>query len=299
MALHCERGSHGKNWFTQCSCFSCQPVESSRIRSIRHMTAPPQPHSSQATTELLRAHVRIVLVAPEYPGNVGSTARAMSTMGLTQLYVVNPVCNPLADEAYWLAHAAADVLSGLRVVPTLEEALADTVFSIGTSRRQRRQHFPFFTPDETANTVLQKMHSGPVALVFGRESSGLSNDELELCSAQSCIMSVSEDHSLNLAQAVMVYCYVLYQQALLPHEREFALNLAHHAELQALYGRIGEAIAALGLQPATTMENFVDRFRRVFGRVPMESRDVRLLLKFLSRTTHVIRLLQEGKSLPY
>jgi TrmH family RNA methyltransferase len=209
-------------------------------------------------------------------------------MGLSQLWIVDPACDPFADEAVWLAHAAGDLLRSARIVPTLREALAETVFSIGTSRQVRRQRLPYFTPEQAAAAVLERIPSGPVALVFGRESSGLSNEELEQCSAQSMIMSVGEEHSLNLAQAVMVYCYVLYQASLQPTEREFALRLATHVEYEALYERIGEALEALEIQPASTLENFLARYRRVFNRMPLESRDVRVLLKFLGRTVQKV-----------
>src|SRR5262245_21452356 len=111
-------------------------------------------------------NVRIVLVAPEYPGNVGSTARAMFTMGLTDLWIVSPVCNPHADEAYWLAQSAAEVLRGARVVATLEEALADTVFSVGTTRRVRRVGYPIFSPDEVAAELGKRADDQPAAIVF-------------------------------------------------------------------------------------------------------------------------------------
>ncbi|HTI51918.1 MAG TPA: RNA methyltransferase, partial [Planctomycetaceae bacterium] len=146
-------------------------------------------------------NVRIVLVQPESPGNVGSAARAMQTMGLSDLVVVAPVCNLEADEAYMLAHSAADLVRNLRIVSTLAEALADTVFSVGTTRRTRRVGYPIFTPEEAARQIRGRADCQPVALVFGRESSGLTNPELALCSIQSTIPCATEQHSLNLAQA--------------------------------------------------------------------------------------------------
>src|SRR5262249_14046179 len=171
-------------------------------------------------------NVRIVLVAPEYPGNVGSAARAMFTMGLSQLFVVDPACDPRADEAYWLAHSAAEIVKNLRGVERLEEALAGTVFSVGTTRRTRRVGYPIFTPEQAAIQALERGREAAVAIVFGRESSGLTNPELALCSIQSTVPTATENHSLNLAQAVLVYCYALHQASLSPAEREHSWQLA-------------------------------------------------------------------------
>lgn len=229
------------------------------------------------------ADVRIVLVEPEHPGNIGSTARAMQTMGLSQLYLVQPACNPLADEAFWLASSASDLLRQAIVVSSLAEALKDTVLSVGTTRRTRRQGYPIYTPEETATLVLQRSGPEPVAIVFGRESKGLSNPELAMCSVHSTIPTKSEKHSLNLAQSVMLYAYAVYQASLNPVERQHSWDLATHAQLESFYAKLGKAFEENGLRPATTMENYVARFRRVLGRVPLEARDLNLLHKLVSR----------------
>lgn len=241
------------------------------------------------TSTAFPANVRIVLVQPEYPGNVGSAARAMLTMGLSQLVVVAPACDPRSEEALWMAHNAASVVHDLVVVETLEAALAETVFSIGTTRRTRRIHYPIFTPEEVAAQILERTTDQPVALVFGRESAGLTNSELALCSIQSTIATASEQHVLNLAQAVQVYCYALLQAALAPHEREYRWSLATHVELEHFYAHLAETLAHLRTKPASTMDSYVNRFRRVLSRLPLESRDVNLLHKLLSKV-------QEGVS---
>lgn len=228
-------------------------------------------------------NIRIVLVQPETPGNVGSAARAMQTMGLSQLILVDPVCDPHADEAYMLAHSAAEVVREATVVASLEEALADTVFSVGTTRRTRRVGYPVYTPEEVAQEIRRRTEDEPVAIVFGRESSGLDNPELARCSIQSTIPCATETQSLNLAQAVQVYSYTLYQASLTPAERNYQWTLASHHELERFYAHLQDALGRLGTKPATTMENYVARFRRVLSRTPLESRDVRLLHKLLKR----------------
>jgi TrmH family RNA methyltransferase len=228
-------------------------------------------------------NVRIVLVEPEYPGNVGSAARAMFTLGMAQLFVVNPVCDPHADEAWWLAHSAADVLKNLRVVPRLEDALADSVFSVGTTRRIRRVGYPIFAPEEAVAQIRAREEIAPVAIVFGRESSGLTNPELALCSIQSTIPTATENHSLNLAQAVLIYCYLLFQSSLQPAEREPQWKLATHTEMEHFYGHLQQTLTNVRMKPATTMESYLARFRRVISRIPLEARDVNLLHKLLAK----------------
>jgi TrmH family RNA methyltransferase len=228
-------------------------------------------------------NVRIVLVEPEYPGNVGSAARAMFTLGLSQLFVVNPVCDPRAEEAFWLAHSAEGILKGMHVVGRLEEALADTVFSVGTTRRVRRVGYPIYTPEETVAQIRAREGDAPVAIVFGRESSGLTNSELALCSIQSTVPTATENHSLNLAQAVLIYCYLLFQSSLDPSESAPQWKLATHSEMEHFYGHLQETLTRLRMKPATTMESYLTRFRRVISRIPLESRDVNLLHKLLAK----------------
>jgi TrmH family RNA methyltransferase len=225
--------------------------------------------------------VRIVLVEPESPGNIGAAARAMKTMGLARLWLVAPQCDPRAEEALRMAHNAEEILEQTRVVETLEEALAGTGFSVATSQRLRRQDIPFYTPEEVAEMALERAAEHDVALVFGRESSGLTNHELSLCSALSMAPSATRLPALNLAQAVMVYSYVMYQASLRPEERHFQWHLAAHEELEQFYAHLAQTLTGLGAHPATTLEAYIDKFRRIFSRIPLESRDVNLLHKLL------------------
>jgi len=232
-------------------------------------------------------NIRIILVEPEFQGNIGSAARALKTMGLSQLWVVNPACEPRGEEAVRLAHNSNDVLQQVRIVDRLEEALAETSFSIATTRRVRRQQSPYFNPEEAGRLVVERGTGGPVAVVFGRESSGLTNPELEMCSVQSTIAAATENQSLNLAQAVMVYTYSIYQASLMPSDRTFQWQLSSHDEQEQFYAHLATTLKVLGARPATTMENYVARFRRVISRMPLESRDVRLLRKVLTRMNAV------------
>ncbi|HEY3964643.1 MAG TPA: RNA methyltransferase [Planctomycetaceae bacterium] len=229
------------------------------------------------------ANVRIVLVAPEHPGNVGSAARALFTMGLSQLCVVSPACDPQGDDAYCLAHNAAEVVRNLRVFSRLEDALADTVFSVGTTRRTRRVGYPILLPEEAVAEIQGRGSESSVAIVFGRESSGLTNPELALCSIQSTIPAATDNHSLNLAQAVLVYCYALHRAGAGEELHASYGKLVTHVELEHFYDHLTETLTRLRTKPATTMESYVARFRRVLSRIPLETRDVNLLHKLLAK----------------
>jgi tRNA (cytidine32/uridine32-2'-O)-methyltransferase len=227
--------------------------------------------------------VRFVLVSPEHPGNIGSAARALFTMGLSRLVIVNPACDPHADEAYILAHNAAEVVRNLQVVSSLEEALSDTMFSVGTTRRTRRVGYPVVFPEEAVSQIQSRGADVPVAIVFGRESSGLTNPELALCSIHSTIPAATENHSLNLAQAVLIYCYTLHRAATAGETPPGEFNLATHTEWERFYSHLADSLTLLRTKPATTMENYIARFRRVLSRVPLETRDLNLLHKLLRK----------------
>jgi TrmH family RNA methyltransferase len=229
------------------------------------------------------ANVRIVLVAPEHPGNIGSAARALFTMGLSQLAVVSPACDPQADDACCLAHNAAEIVRNLRVYESLKDALADTMFSVGTTRRTRRVGYPIVLPEEAVAEIRNRGPEAPVAIVFGRESSGLTNPELALCSIQSTIPAATENHSLNLAQAVLVYCYALHRATFAGAPPGNNWKLATHIEQERFYEHLTRTLTLLRTKPATTMDNYVARFRRVLSRVPLETRDVNLLHKLLAK----------------
>ncbi|MCC5883943.1 MAG: RNA methyltransferase [Halomonas sp.] len=157
------------------------------------------------------ANIRIVLVQTFHPGNIGASARAMKTMGLTELVLVNPRCFPDA-EASRLAAGAEDVVDGARVVASLEEAVADCVQVVGASARLRSLPLPHYDePESMARELVASAASDPVALVFGRERYGLTNDEIRLCSHQVSIPANPEYGILNLSQAVQVLAYEVFK----------------------------------------------------------------------------------------
>lgn len=155
-------------------------------------------------------NVRIVLVATSHPGNIGASARAMKTMGVRQLDLVTPKSFPSA-EVTALAAGADDILSRARVHEDLQSAIGDCTYVLGSSARARNISWPVITPDRAARQILELTAGGDtqVAVLFGRESAGLSNDEIELCNAVIEIPASPVFSSLNLAAAVQVICYEL------------------------------------------------------------------------------------------
>lgn len=157
--------------------------------------------------------VRIVLVNTSHPGNIGSAARAMKTMGLTEMVLVNPVSFP-HPKAGEMSAGADDVLDQARVVGSLAEAIADCTLVVGTSARFRRIPWPLLTPRQMADKVKAEPESGKTAIVFGREQSGLTNEELESCHCHIHIPANPDYSSLNLAMAVQIAAYELRMASL-------------------------------------------------------------------------------------
>lgn len=151
-------------------------------------------------------NIRIVLVETSHTGNMGSVARAMKTMGLTNLWLVNPLVKP-DSQAIALAAGASDVIGNAQIVDTLDEALAGCSLVVGTSARSRTLPWPMLDPRECGLKSVAEAANTPVALVFGRERVGLTNDELQKCHYHVAIAANPEYSSLNLAMAVQVIAY--------------------------------------------------------------------------------------------
>ncbi len=153
--------------------------------------------------------LHIVLVAPARPENVGAAARAMKTMGFTSLRIVDSEAH-LQPAARWVAHGAGDILDTVQTFPSLAQALADVDFTVATTARSRARFHYYCTPQQLVGQLAERQQwARQAALVFGREDSGLTNEELELADLLTGVPMVADYPSLNLGQAVMVYCYQL------------------------------------------------------------------------------------------
>ena len=236
---------------------------------------------------------RIVLVGTQHPGNIGSAARAMKTMGLHELALVAPERFP-DPEAFALSAGASDVLDEASVHASLGEALADCRLVIATTARQRSVPMPELSPREAAVRLHEAAADGPVALVFGRERTGLENEELQLCHAAVCIPANPAYSSLNLAQAVQVLCYEwrmagLESQPRPAQPREDDEPPATHAELEGFFAHLGAFMDEIDFHKGKDPAVVTQRLRRLFLRAGPDSRELRILRGLLSDTQRLLR----------
>jgi TrmH family RNA methyltransferase len=243
------------------------------------MSSTPESH--------LFTNIRVVLCHTSHPGNIGSTARAMKTMGLSRLYLVRPKHFP-DSEANSLAVNAADLLETAVVTETLEEALADCQFVIGVSGKERSLSQQVMTVREAAQEVKSVAGHSQVALVFGTEMSGLSNAEADLCHVLATIPANPEYTSLNLAQAVQIMSYetrmAITTGAL--HYAEKPVELATQEDLERLYEHMREVLEYIGYINPRAPKKLFERLRRLYGRSRLEKEEVNLLRGILTLTVN-------------
>ncbi|AHE98842.1 RNA methyltransferase [Thioalkalivibrio paradoxus] len=234
------------------------------------------------------ARIRVVLVGTTHPGNIGSAARAMKAMGLSDLVLVDPQRFPAA-EATALAAGADDLLARARVLSRLDDAVADCVWVVGTSARRRGHSVPVFTPEPAARELVARTSGGPVALVFGRESSGLTNAELDRCTALVQIPTDPDFSSLNLAAAVQVLAYAC-RSAVLAGDADSAAagggteRYATQAEMDALFEHYQRALVQIEFLDPEKPRHLMRRLRHLYQRAGLTANEVRILRGILTHT---------------
>jgi tRNA/rRNA methyltransferase/tRNA (cytidine32/uridine32-2'-O)-methyltransferase len=238
--------------------------------------------------------IRIVLIGTSHPGNIGGTARAMHNMGLSDLALVSPRCRPLTSETISRASGADHIVHAARETATLEEAVSDCTLVAGASARSRTLPWPMITPREMAERLPAELGGAEsrIALVFGREDSGLSNAELQRCHAHVNIPANPDFSSLNLATAVQVLAYecrlAWLAQAGTPSEtgREVASNepLASHAELEHYFDHLERTLVDIGFHDPATPRQLMARLRRFTLRARPERMELNILRGILSAT---------------
>lgn len=238
-------------------------------------------------------NVRMVLVEPAHPGNIGAAARAMKTMGLHKLYLVRPRRFP-DPQAQWRAAGAKDLLDAVQVVDSLAEALADCVFVVGTTARHRRMAWRRASPREATTQLLAKAGQGEVAVVFGREADGLTNDELDMCQMHVRIATSEAYASLNLAMAVQIFCYELRLGAFgeageAGGEHAWDRPAASHAEVERLLEHCAQIIEKLEFLPSEHHLVVMRRIRRLLARIEPDSTEVSMLRGLLSAIEKQLR----------
>jgi TrmH family RNA methyltransferase len=231
-------------------------------------------------------NIRIVLVETSHTGNMGSVARAMKTMGLTNLWLVNPLVKP-DSQAIALAAGASDVIGDARIVDSLDEALNGCSLVVGTSARSRTLPWPMLDPRECGVKSVEEAQHAPVALVFGRERVGLTNDELQKCHYHVAIPANPEYSSLNLAMAVQVISYEVRMAALAAAEQtapepgdETPYPLVD--DLERFYGHLEQVLLGTGFIRANHPGQVMNKLRRLFTRARPESQELNILRGILS-----------------
>ena len=257
-----------------------------------HKPALPNPFDLPA-----RDYVRIVMVETTHSGNIGAVARAMKNMGLGNLWLVNPSSFP-DETSYARSAGASDVLDRARVVATLEEAVEDCVLVMGTSARGRKVPWPVMSPPDAARRVGEYHGKGQVALVFGRESSGLSNEELQRCQVHVHIPTNPDYSSLNVAMAVQVMCYEIRMECLRglenpgdnpqlraiagPDDEGWDVPPATAAELEGFFVHLETTLKEINFHRQDKSRQLMTRLRRLYHRARPDQLEVNILRGILT-----------------
>jgi tRNA (cytidine32/uridine32-2'-O)-methyltransferase len=248
------------------------------------------------TTPESPAQPSIVLVGTSHPGNVGAAARAMKTMGLSQLRLAAAECDPLADEATAMAVGADDLIATASRHDTLADALGDCRLVLGCTARRRHVQLTELTPREAAERAVAAAAEGPVAIVFGRERTGLSNEELQRCHFAVHIPTHPGFSSLNVAAAVQVLAYEVRLAMLADAPRQASGRPpdeeapADQAQLEHFFAHLDQALGDIDFHKGRSSEIVMRRLRRLFMRAQPDARELRILRGILSEAQRMARL---------
>ncbi len=229
--------------------------------------------------------IRFVLFEPTHPGNVGAAARALKTMGFSELVLVNPGCE-IDGVARARSSGALDVLLNARIVPTLANAIDGCGFVVGTSSRRRRLAWPELDPRECAAEVIAASRDRPAAIVFGAERAGLTNAEMDRCNALLYVPSNPEYSSLNLAMAVQIVAYELrWAQGIdcKPQDPESAP--ASTGDVELFYQHLERVMLDSGFLKAEQPRALMRRLRRLFNRARLDEKELNIMRGLLTALT--------------
>ena len=230
-------------------------------------------------------HIRIVLVRPQHPGNIGATARAMKNMGLSELTLVAPRAFP-ADEALARAAGADDILAAAHVVASVREAVADCPLVVATSARPRTIAWPCLSPKEAASALWEGAQASPVALLFGAERTGLTNDEIDFAQALVQIPVDPGFPSLNLAAAVQILCYEIRLSAAAGEPSLGAAASVHRPApqeaLNQLIDHLERVLIGIGFLDRNNPRKLMRRLIRLFRRAAPDTNEILILRGILS-----------------
>jgi len=240
--------------------------------------------------------IRFVLVRTSHPGNIGSAARAIRTMGYTRLVLVAPHKYPHAD-ATAMAAGADDVLDGIVVVPTLVDAIADCRLVLGCTARRRGVSLPEITPREAAAQAGEAAMAGEVAIVFGNERTGLENEELMRCHAAVHIPADPSYSSLNLAQAVQVLAYEMRLAQLQGQPSVVAAAKSDPAataeQMEYFFGHLFQTLVDIDFHKGRSPVTIEQRLRKLFLHASLDQREVRILRGIFDDAQRMARIAKE------
>ncbi|EEO03990.1 tRNA (cytosine(32)/uridine(32)-2'-O)-methyltransferase TrmJ [Vibrio cholerae] len=234
---------------------------------------------------MMLERVKVVLVGTTHSGNIGSAARAMKVMGLSQMVLVDPQCQVDA-QAIALAAGASEIALNAQIYPTLEAAVADCGLVVGTSARSRTLEWPMLEPRECGEKLISEANQHSVAMVFGRERTGLTNEELQLCHYHVCVPANPEYSSLNLAMAVQLLSYEVRMAYLALQQSSQSSTLQEeyprHQELERFYAHLEQVIIQTEFISAQQPGQVMNKLRRMFTRARPEAQEVNILRGILT-----------------
>ena len=235
--------------------------------------------------------IRIVLIATSHPGNIGATARAMKNMGLKHLYLVTPEHFP-DPQATAMAAGADSLLENAHICNTFRDAINDCHIIYATSARPREISLPGLIPSSCATQIAQQPDNTNIAIVFGREKSGLNNQELMQCNYHIHIPSNPEFSSLNLAQSVQIMCYELRMKLLSPSAEVITQQdrYATGHEIELFYEHLHNVLVDLDFINPAHPKKLMQRIRRMFNRIQLEAMEINLLRGILTQIQKYCRL---------
>lgn len=228
------------------------------------------------------SNIKIVLVETSHAGNIGAVSRAMKNMKMSNLCLVSPKLFPHAD-ATARAAGADDILARAQIVQTLPEAIADCTLVIGASARSRSISWSEVTPRECAEKVVQEFSEEKIAIIFGRENSGLKNEELDLCQFLLHIPCNPDYSSLNIAAAVQVVCYELFvtaQNGTVARKKvgdEDEQELATSEQMALFYEHLEQTLIDIDFMQTDKEKSLMRRLRRIYNRAQLRSKEVDIL----------------------
>ena len=226
--------------------------------------------------------IKIVMVETTHSGNIGSAARALKTMGLSNLCVVAPKCE-IDDQCRSLASSAVDIIEQVEIVDSLDDAIADCELVIGASARDRQLSWPQLTARQCGEQAIAA--TGKVAILFGRESSGLTNDELQKCHYHVHIQANPDYSSLNIASAIQVIAYEC-RMAALAHTPDVASNkepLAKAEQIEGFYQHLEKVLVDIEFLDPNNPRLLMPKMRRLFARALLEVKEVNILRGILTQ----------------